>query len=67
MSSNSSLEFIGIGAFQDSGIQKFRAPGHLKTISQCAFAGCKDLKSIVLNEGLQSLGMNERLKNGLPF
>ena len=67
MSSNSSLEFIGIGAFQDSGIRKFKAPSHLKTISQCAFAGCKDLKSVVLNEGLQSLGMNERLKNGLPF
>ena len=67
MSSNSSLEFIGIGAFQDSGIREFKAPSHLETISQCAFAGCKDLKSVVLNEGLQSLGMNERLKNGLPF
>ena len=67
MSSGSSLEFIGIGAFQDSGIRQFVVPRHLKTISQCAFAGCKDLKSVVLNEGLQSLGMNERLKNGLPF
>ena len=67
LSSDSSLEFVGIGAFQDSGIRKFKAPGHLKTISQCAFAGCRDLRRVVLNEGLQSLGMNERLKNGLPF
>ena len=67
LSSGSSLEFIGIGAFQDSGIREFRAPSHLKTISQCAFAGCRDLRRVVLNEGLQSLGMNERLKNGLPF
>ena len=67
MSSGSSLEFIGIGAFQDSGIRKFRAPSHLKTISQCAFAGCRDLRRVVLNEGLQSLGLNRLSKAGERF
>ena len=67
MSSGSSLEFIGIGAFRDSGLREFRAPASLATVSQCAFYGCRDLKSVVLNEGLQNLGLNRLSKAGERF
>ena len=52
----SSLERIGSHAFAGTGLKVFIAPGSLKTIRAGAFAGCKNLKEVRLNEGLESLG-----------
>lgn len=34
-------------------------PDSVRTVSQGAFCGCKDLKKVVLNEGLEVLGSEE--------
>ena len=50
------LERIGDHAFAGAALKKFVAPDGLMTIEAGAFAGCKSLKEVRLNEGLESLG-----------
>ena len=52
----SRLERIGSHAFAGTALKKFVAPDSLRSIGEGAFAGCRKLKSVTLNEGLQSLG-----------
>lgn len=53
---DSTLEEIGSWCFSGSGIEEFYAPQNLKKIGANAFADCKNLKTVVLNEGLETLG-----------
>ena len=53
---NSRLERIGTHAFVGTALKKFVAPDSLRFIGEGAFAGCRKLKSVTLNEGLRSLG-----------
>ena len=50
------LERIGDHAFAGTALKAFVAPDGLRTIEAGAFAGCKSLKEVRLNEGLESLG-----------
>lgn len=60
------LEGIGNRCFSASGLEKFQAPARLRKIGNEAFAGCKDLKRVVLNEGLERLvAERQRDKNGV--
>lgn len=52
----SRLERIGDHAFARTALREFSAPSSLKTIGAGAFADCKGLKQVRLNEGLESLG-----------
>ena len=55
---------IGLSAFSGSGIENFVAPGSLQTIRQGAFAKCMHIKTVVLNEGLKTLGTDEYPDDG---
>ena len=50
------LERIGDHAFAGTALREVVAPGSLKTIGAGAFADCRNLKQVRLNEGLESLG-----------
>jgi len=41
--------------FNDAGLTEIEISGDVKTISDCAFEGCINLKSVVLNEGLRRI------------
>ena len=60
------LEEIGSCAFRDSGLERFSAPGALRTIRHGAFSRCRGLKLVALNEGLEVLG-GELRDNGLMY
>ena len=49
------LESIGAEAFTGTKLEQFTAPQKLKTIGNNAFSNCKDLRLVVLNEGLTVL------------
>ena len=51
----SKLESIGARAFAGTSLQYFVAPESLKTIGDGAFADCKSLQKVTLNEGLKSI------------
>ena len=57
---DSRLEKIGVNAFACTNIDVFIAPLSLRTVSQGAFNNCQVLKRVILNEGLEVLGTNER-------
>ena len=50
------LKIIGIDSFWNSGLEEIILPSSVKSIEPCAFYGCKQLKSVRLNEGLEKLG-----------
>lgn len=54
--SGSRLKCIGAYAFVGTALKGFTAPDCLREIENCAFAGCKNLREVRLNEGLESLG-----------
>lgn len=60
----SKLEKIGNFCFFGSGLKEFLAPPELKEIKGRAFMNCKNLKRVVLNEGLMVLGEDDRDFNG---
>lgn len=49
---------IGADAFYASGIKKLTTPKHLLTIEPYAFSSCSKLEEIILNDELDSIGMN---------
>ena len=50
------LEKIGVAAFSESGIRRVDLPSSTKRIGAQAFAECKRLRDVRLNEGLETLG-----------
>lgn len=50
------IDHIGSTAFGNSKLEEINLPSSLKHIYMFAFSGCKNLKSIVLPEGLLTLG-----------
>ena len=54
----SRLQKISFSCFEDSGLEEFVAPSGLREIEGGAFYGCKSLKQVVLNEGLEALADN---------
>ena len=47
-------------SFSESGLRDVTLPDSVRTVFQGAFCGCKDLKKVVLNDGLEVLGSEER-------
>ncbi|WP_181817595.1 leucine-rich repeat protein, partial [Metamycoplasma hominis] len=37
-------------------IESITIPGSVKEIGESAFSGCKNLKEVILNEGLEKIG-----------
>lgn len=58
------LEEICLGAFLDSGLENVSFPRSLRVLRQAAFAKCERLRTVVLNEGLETLGTDEYSENG---
>ena len=50
------VEMIGNGAFSITRIKQITLPKSIKTIGVSAFCNCYDLESVVLNEGLVTIG-----------
>lgn len=53
------LERIGIKAFCGTKLESVRFPSSLRRICQGAFSECNNLRTVVLNEGLEALGADE--------
>ena len=56
------LEKIDAAAFSNSGIERVDLPSSVRTICGGAFAWCANLRSVQLNEGLETLGEVERFE-----
>ena len=52
----SRLRRVGDHAFADTALREFTAPNGLREIGSGAFMNCKELRTVKLNEGLESLG-----------
>lgn len=52
----SRLKRVGDHTFAGTALREFVAPGSLKEIGNRVFMGCKELRTVKLNEGLESLG-----------
>lgn len=50
-----SLEVMGKGAFDGSGLREVRIPGGVKKISSEAFFSCEHLKKVILEEGVEEI------------
>lgn len=61
---DSRLEVIGADAFAWTVLEEFTAPTWLRTLSQEAFFGCGQLRRVLLNEGLETLGTGEENRFG---
>ena len=48
----------------ESELESVEFPASLKTVAQAAFAGCKNLKTVKFNEGLEVLGTDEYFDDG---
>lgn len=59
------MSYLGCCAFEDTMVERFVAPSSLKVIGQGAFDGCKHLKHVELNEGLETLGSDDYLHAGV--
>lgn len=49
------LEKIGARAFAGTALERFVAPRQLKVMQANAFVGCKKLRELILNEGLERI------------
>ena len=47
---------IGICSFAKSGLLEINIPGSIKTISRAAFSGCKSLRKVNVNIGVENIG-----------
>ena len=50
------LETIGYAAFAESRVESVALPASLRTVSQCAFIKCRNLRAVKFREGLEVLG-----------
>lgn len=55
------VKYIGVSCFAESGIEEIILPTSVKEVGAAAFANCKWLKRVQLNEGLETLGQREVL------
>ena len=53
------VERIEKAAFQETGLECVSFPQSLRVLSQGSFAKCKNLRVVVLNDGLEVLGTDE--------
>ncbi len=53
-----SVQEIAVNGFKGTSIESFEAPQNLRILGTDAFLGCSKLKRIVLNDGLESLGLD---------
>ena len=56
----SALHTIGADCFRGSGLQRIELPGSLRAVNDGAFADCKGLQFVGLNDGLARLGEEEK-------
>lgn len=61
----SQVRTICAGAFSHSSLQKIEIPGNVKTIENQAFVYCDDLKTIIIQEGVESIGEQVFYENEL--
>ena len=54
----SRLKKIGNHCFANTGLKAFEAPPSLRKIGNGAFFACKNLQRVVLNEGLEAVGID---------
>lgn len=59
------LEMIGLNAFQNTGLWRVEFPCSLKKICQGAFCECRNLRTVKFSEGLEALGTDDYLDNGV--
>ena len=59
---NSMLQSIGTHAFTGTALKSFTAPDSLRSIGEGAFAGCKSLKEVRLNQGLPGQRAQDSLR-----
>ena len=57
-SKSSRLKEIRSGCFAESGLKMFETPPSLRKIGNRAFLLCKNLQRVVLNEGLEVVGID---------
>lgn len=55
---------IGAYGFSRSRIRSFLFPPGVRHVGPCAFQGCQQLQSVMLNEGLKTLGIMEQDSDG---
>ena len=53
-----SIECIQYGCFRKSNIRRVFVPKSVKSIGDDAFQNCRNLTSVILQEGLESIGNN---------
>ena len=53
------LRKIGADCFVGSGLKMFNAPPSLRKINSGAFSFCRNLQRVVLNEGLEIMGVDD--------
>ena len=61
------LETIGYAAFAESRVESVALPASLRTVSQCAFIKCRNLRTVKFREGLEVLGTDKRRGDGGLF
>ena len=56
-----------MSSFSEIGLESVEFPASLRTIEQCAFCQCKNLKYAKFGEGLEVLGTDEYLEDGKMY
>ena len=59
-----SLEEICLRAFRETGLESVTIPSSVRVLRQSAFCNCQDLRTAVLEEGLEVLGTDEYTRDG---
>lgn len=57
VSFSSTIEYIGAGAFEGSGLKSLILPGTVKRLSIWTFASCKNLETVVIEEGVEDISV----------
>ena len=55
------MQKIGAFTFRGSAIELFSAPDSLRQIGAGAFSGCKSLRKVYLNKGLEIVGESKNI------
>ncbi|MBO4391451.1 MAG: leucine-rich repeat protein [Lachnospiraceae bacterium] len=54
----STLTHINVGAFEECGFEKITIPGTVKVLDCEVFDGCLDLEEIILEDGIEAIGVD---------